>query len=90
MNGWMHSLQPYHASAIQTVFWGLWGSCSDPEALKLHLADWKEIKRVGVYCYSKSRLCVANQEALKIAGFELDETIGDARIGLSIMWYERS
>lgn len=90
MDSWMRSLQPYHASAIQTVFWGLWGSRSNPEALKLLLANWMGIKRVGVYFYIKSRLHVANQEALKIAGFEPNETVRDGRIGLTYMWYERS
>jgi len=89
MNGWMHSLQPYHASAIQTVFWGLWGS---PEALKLLLADWMEIKRVGLYRCIRSRLGPSTQDVLKIAGYEPGDTVEDVtwfgpRL---IMWYERS
>jgi len=90
MNGWMRSLQPYHASAIQTILWALWGPRSDPEALKSLLADWAGIKSVGVCCYSDSSDSVANQEALKIAGFKPDGTVEAVRVGLSIMWYERS
>jgi len=86
----MRSLQPHRASAIRTVFWGLWGARSDPEALKLLLADWMEIKRVGINFCISSGLDVANQEVLRNAGFELDKTVGDGRCGIVYMWYERS
>ena len=91
MKGWMHSLQPYHASAIQAILCELWGPRRDPEALKLLLADWAGIKRVGVYSYSSSGHHMANQGTLKIAGFELGETVEDRRFESSIiMWYEWS
>jgi hypothetical protein len=73
---WMGLLQPYEASAIQSISLSLSAYADRLKTLKTLLSNFSGIKEVRVFIYCSRNLDKKYQQVLQAAGFKLRKTRG--------------